>query len=39
MAASEIMVASGQNGTINEIVRLLHPFRLRQIIIVKKAFI
>ena len=39
MAASGIMVTSGQNGTINDIVHLLHPIRLRPVKIVKKAFI
>ena len=39
MAASEIMVTSGYHGTIDGIVKLLHRIVLRQVIIVKKAFI
>ena len=38
MAPSKIMATSGQNGTINHIIRLLHAIELRQVIIVKKAF-
>ena len=39
MAAFNIMFANGQLETINNMVRLLHPIRLRQVIIVIKAFI
>ena len=39
MAASKIMVTSGKNETINDIVHLSHSIRLRRVLIVKKAFI
>ena len=39
IAASKIMVTSGQNGTTNDIVHLLHPIGKRHVIIVKKTLI
>ena len=39
IAASNIMLTNGQFETINDMVRLLHPIRLRQVKIVKKEVI
>ena len=39
MAACNIMLAIGWFETINDMVRLLHPIRLRQVTIIKKVFI